>query len=305
MTERRLRFLDALTFSIRVFRWRPVHSAVYVAAVAGLYLLYYAWAGSEGGTAFFTRYVEATQGIAEGRFGAYFAMMAVTLLASLIAGSVFAAGAYRILVREGVSPWLPLRLGTDELRVMGLYLVLFGMFFVALLAAGIVVAVLTVLVSFLSGGGGAGAGPAGTISLAGMLGMLIAMLYVFGRFAVSLPQSIAERRFSLGGWAASRGFGLQLLLAHGVLYLAMIVVQFMLAPDLMGYTLGNMGGEAATDPSAMLQAMTQPYGNRTLLVVPVQAAFMFLLFGPTAALVSWAGRQAEAGRPAAADATEG
>lgn len=296
MTER-LRLFDALTFSIRVIRWRPVHAAVYVAVIAILYLLYYAWAASDGGTAFYTRYADATLGLAAGRAGDYFAMMGVTLLVSLIAGTLFTAGGYRVLLRENLSPWLPLRLGTDEVRILGLFLIMFAMFLVAMIGAAILLTIVAVALSFALAGGGPteqGTALVGTIASFGMLAVMIAMLYVFGRIAVSLPKSIAERRFSLGGWTASRGFGLQLLLAHGVLYLVMMVVQFALAPDLLAYTMSGMTGDPAlADPAAMVEMMTRPYGDMTMLIAPIQAVFMFLLLGPTAAVVSWAGRQAD------------
>ena len=296
----RLSFFDILTFPVRVFRWRPIHVLVYLAAVTVIYYIYYAWSASPAGLAFYTRYAEATALAAAGQSGAYLGLLGINMLVTLLASAIMTAGGYRIMVRDPVRPFRPLGIGADEIRILGGMLSMIGLFFVLAIglsiALSIVVAVLGVVFAAL---GAASAQEAG-MALAGLMAvvLIIAISYVLGRFAVCLPQSIADRRFGFSGWAASKGFGRALFGAHFIIVLATSVVQLALAPDLLQNTMTESAG-GAVDIAAMAQAMSRPYGVLTFLVAPLQAVGVFYLLGPTAAVVSWRMQQAQpgAGRP--------
>lgn len=304
MTER-FRFLDALTYGIRTLFWRPVRALAYIAALTALTYGYYTWAQSEAGQAFFTGYMDASLAMAAGDFASFGAAFGSLMTGSLIAGCVVIAGAYRVYVREQPALRLPVQLGFDELRTLGVYLML------VLIGTGIMIASMIplVIVSLVIG---AVAGATGSPNeVAGVLSALIGLVviipltafyfYVFGRLAVGFALTIRDRKFRLGGWKASKGAGMKMMLAHLVLYIILVIAQFALSPWLMQNVLGSLTDPAMTrDTARMAAMMANPYGDTLWLAVPVQMFLTFLLFGPTAAVANWDARKRAAAEAAPA-----
>jgi hypothetical protein len=296
------RFFDALTYGVRTLFWRPVRAIAFIAAMSVIYGAYYLWAQTDDGIAFFTGYIQSSMMLAQGSSGDFFGNIGIIMAASLISGSIMAAGAYRVFIRE--RSLLPIQFGLDELRTMALYVIvtvmMFGITLVAMLVLGILVFILMLVISpILSIGESSDPAQAamygGLVGLVVMLPVMLLFGYVFGRISVSFVLTIRDRKISLGGWNASKGAGLQLLFSHIVIYVVLIIVQFLLAPDLMATAMSGMTDPAAmANMDAMVASMVNPYGDMLVFALPLQMAFLFLFFGPTAAVAAWDSRKQEA-----------
>lgn len=310
MTER-FRFFDALTYGIRTLFWRPVRALAYIAVVSALSFVYYFWAQSDAGIAFFTGYMNATLMMAQGDFGSYGGYFGALMGASIIASCVMIAGAYRVYVRDQPVLRLPLQLGLDELRTFGFYLIVLGMMVGIMLAVMIVLIILgilfTILLSPLMGSGSSDPSQAaligGLVGFGVMIPMMLILGYIMGRVSVGFALVIRDRRISLDGWSASKGAGMQLLMAHLVIYVVMIASQFLLAPELMAAAFSGFSNPGVMpDPDQMMASMANPYGPWLIIAVPLQTVLLFLLCGPTAALANWDTRKRAAAEAAAAPA---
>ena len=309
MTER-FRFFDALTYGIRTLFWRPVRAVAYIAALSLFYAAYYMWAQSDAGVAFFTGYMQSTQAMAQGDFGTYGGYFATLMAGSVVFSSVMIAGAYRVFVRDEPVMRLPIQLGLDELRMLGvcILIALIGMGLMILAMIALIVGV--VVVGFFAGQMGVNLGSDGSAqdpAFAMLIGWVVAVpvlfleIYVFGRLSVGFALAIRDRRFRLGGVKASNGAGLQLLWAHLVLYLVMMCIGFALSPGAMSLMTAAMTDPTALqDPALMAEMTARPYGNMAWLAIPVMSAMTFLLFGPTAAVANWDVRKRAAAEAAAA-----
>jgi hypothetical protein len=308
MTER-FRFFDALTYGIRTLFWRPVRAVAYIAALSLLYAAYYKWAQSAAGIGFFTGYMQSTAAMAQGDFGTYGGYFAALMAGSAIFGSVMIAGAYRVYVRDESAMRLPIQLGLDELRMLGICILvaligtaLMILAMIALVVLGIVVGFIATQMGMNLGSNGSAQDPAFAmiIGLVVMIPILLLEFYIFGRLSVGFALAIRDRKFRLGGVKASNGAGLQLLWAHLVLYLVMMCTGFALSPGTMAMLSAAMTDPMAMqDPALMAEMTARPYGNMAWLAIPVISAMNFLLFGPTAAVANW-----DARKRAAAEAAE-
>lgn len=306
MTER-LRFFDVLTYGVRTLFWRPARALSYIAAMSLLSYGYYMWAQSDAGMAFFTGYMQSALGVsrdAAGLSGGYFAAL---MAGSMAASCVAIAGAYRIYLRDVPVLRLPLQLGLDELRTLGFYLVLLGLMvgvmIVAAIAAVIIVVIFSILLSPLMGNAGASqAGLAGgLIAVIVMIPFMLWLGYALGRVSVGFALTIRDRKVSLDGWGVSKGAGVQLILAHLVLYILVMSAQLLMAPGLMTTAFSGVASPGVVpDVNHFAAAMANPYGDWLIIAVPVQVVLTFLLFGPTAAVANWDSRKRAAAEAAAA-----
>lgn len=314
MTEK-FRFFDALTYGVRTLFWRPMRVLLLLATLSLLAIAYYMWAQSDAGMAFFTGYMESTLAVSQGNFSNPGGGFGLIMGASLISGSVVIAAALRVYVRDQPVLRLPVQFGTDEVRTLGLYLVMMALMMALwmIVMIGVVILVMVVVMAFgpgFAGGGDAAAGPEpATIYAAAIAGVLVAIPillafgYVCGRVAVSFALTIRDRKFSLGGWKASKGAGMQLMFAHFILYGLLVATQFLFAPGIMETAFSGMAHPGVMpDPAVMAAAMANPYGDWMMLAVPVQLVLTFLLFGPIAAVANWDARKREAAEIAAVPA---
>ncbi len=310
MTDR-IRFFDALTYGIRTLFWRPMRAVAYIAMMSLLTYGYYMWAQSESGMAFFTGYMEATQTLAQGGFGNYGAYYSVFMAGSLVAGAVMLAAAFRVYMRDEPVLRLPVRLGLDELRSLGLYLVVMALMIGIMIVAVIALAIIGILIALLFAPlmGSADADPSQAVMVGGLIGfvvmipLMIGLGYIMGRVGVGFALTIRDRKVSLGGWKASKGAGMQLLWAHLVLYLLIMISQFVLAPGLMETAFSGVTNPGVLpDPQLMAASMANPYGDWLIIAVPLQTVMFFLLLGPSAAVANWDSRKRAAAEAAAAPA---
>lgn len=282
---------EMLTYGVRTLFWRPVHAAILVIVGSLAVIAYYTWAQSPGGQEFMLGYATATMDPANFNIGAYFSYMGLMALGGLLVGSVMYAGIYRLLVRDKPNAILPFQVGRDELNMLIALIVLtlsiIGVLLVAMLAAFILIFVLSLLVVAVVGDN-----PAAANLVGGVMGFLAIILifvpvcYVIGRLSVSLPLSIKQRRFSFGGWSASKRQGAALLGAHILIFILMLVIQFALSWELMAasFQTGLQGGMQSPEDLAAL--MANPFGNLLYIAAPIYMVMYIVMLGPTAAVAA-------------------
>ncbi|WP_339746688.1 hypothetical protein [uncultured Maricaulis sp.] len=298
MTER-FRFFDALTYGIRTLFWRPVRALAFIAALSALYAAYYLWAQSAAGIGFFAGYMQSATQMAQGDFGSFGGYFAALMGVSMILSSVVIAGVHRVYIREAPAMRLPLQLGFDELRTLGVYILIVLIDTGIMLLSLIPVAFLLLLLRFIPGIGdflGAAGDPNSPAAAVGimmiiMIPLMFFYLYVIGRLSVGLALTIRDRKFRLGGWKASKGAGMQLFWAHLVLYLVLIGIVIVLSPNMMSVMTASMSGPEAMHDPAVMAAVANPYGALIWLAIPLQALMIFLVFGPSAAIANWDARK--------------
>lgn len=286
-----VKFADAFLFGFRAMRWRPMHAGIYIAVVTILYFLFYAWAGSESGQAFYQGYFESNLALQNQQFDQIGVEIPLLFLVSSLANVLIVAGAVRLLVRRDTSPYWPLQMGGDELRTLGLMvaivLILVAALIVGMLGISLILVVLGAVLSVVAGSQG-GVVLASVLGVIGGIVLLVAMLVLVGRLWVSIPLSIIRRRFSMGGWEASKGDGWTLLGAHIAIYAIILGMALLSLPSLMAAATDP---SLAEDPAAMAEMVARPLGALTWVLTPINVALMVVLAGPTAA-VAWNASQA-------------
>lgn len=290
MSER-ASFGEILTYGFRTLFWRPVHSIILIAVASLAMIAYYTWAQSPAGQEFMLGYTAATMDPANIDLGAYFNFMGIMAFGGMVIGAVLYAGIYRLLVRENPTAWLPFQLGRDELNmflgVIILGIIMIGVMIAAALAAFIVLLVLSFLLAAVLSGNPEAVGMAGgAMAFVVMILLFVPVCYVIGRVSVSLPLSIKERRFSLGGWSASKGMGGSLLGAHILIVVLYVFVQLALSWELMAASF-QMGLEGSTySPEELAQLMANPFGNLIYIAAPIYMVMYIVMLGPTAAIAA-------------------
>ena len=179
-------------------------------------------------------------------------LYALMIPAGLLVIAVTSAAVYRIVLRPEDDRFAYLRLGADELRLVGLmliYLVLaIGFTFVVTLAAGLLAAGASML------GGGAGA----LIGVLIGIGTLAFMIFVMVRLSLAGPMTFAQGRLKVfESWPLTRGhfwrllgaYALALALTFVVLLLA-LVIYAALAAITAGGDLSEVGRVFAPDMSS-------------------------------------------------------
>ena len=180
-------------------------------------------------------------------------LYALMIPAGLVVIAVTSAAVYRIVLRPEDDRVAYLRLGADELRLVGLmliYLVLaIGFTFVVTLVAGMLAAGASML------GGGAGA----LIGVLIGIGTLAFMIFVMVRLSLAGPMTFAQGRLKVfESWPLTRGhfwrllgaYALALALTFVVLLLA-LVIYAALAALTAGGDLSEVGRVFAPDMSSV------------------------------------------------------
>jgi hypothetical protein len=309
MTER-FRFLDALTYGVRTLFWRPARAGAFIAMASGLSFAYYLWVRSGPGTAFMSQYMQSTMSMGHGGVGAQGGIVVLMMAGSFLYSCAVIAGAHRVYVRDAPLLSLPLRLGMDEFRTLGVYFVIWvlgaAIMLVSMIPITILIMIAGIIIASTTGADFAAMDESQSAAF-GFLTVMCALIptlllyaYVAGRLAVSLPLTIRDRRFRLGGWAASKGAGMQLLFAHIILYLAMFAAVLAFRPELGPALIAVLSDPVSPENSARLTAIaTDPYRGLAWLAIPVSILLTFMVFGPTAAVANWdARKRAAAAAPA-------
>lgn len=206
----------------------------------------------------------------------------------MILFTVLLTAALRAALRPQERSFASLRLGMDELRMIGLSLLLVIGFFVIMMVVGMVMTIIMVAIGFAAGSGGQmGAGGFAGIGI-GMVVMMIAMYALPIFFAVRLSPAFAltmlRRKIVVGeAWRLTSGnfwtlFGGYLVLALISMAAYLVIVMVLVVPAV------SMGGGMA----GLTEAIQRGQISGTLMTIMVIGAALFsLLAGASIAL--WAG----------------
>ncbi len=198
----------------------------------------------------------------------------------LVVASVFSAAVYRSILRPEEKGLARLRLGGDELRLAGLW-VLMGLFFVViLLAVGIVLGLVIAGLSFAARGSSA------WLELLPLLMWLVAMcawVWIGVRLSFAAPLTFARRRIDIfGSWKLTKGrfwslFGCYLLAIVCVALVAL--VDFAVSGAL---AIGMNGGSFSRGVAAI---MRPDYSSYASLFTPLYV--VRVLVGAAFSVVMW------------------
>lgn len=167
-----------------------------------------------------------------GSFFLVFAAMTVFML--VIYNAVFRAV---LFPQDRTAAYL--RLGMDELRLLGLMAALFGAFFIVMLVFGIVVGIVGAIV-----GVALGAGRGGAVGIVFLIFAVVwaAMIFVSIRLSVAAPLTLQRRRIVIGpAWRLTKGrfwtlFGAYLVVALGLFVLMLILMLPTMGPMIAAMT---------------------------------------------------------------------
>jgi len=221
--------------------------------------------------------------------GMFGAMLPIYLLLCLL-GIVMLCASYRAVLRPGESGFGYLRIGMDELRMLGLFLIII----VVAIVGGFI---LVLLMSMIAGGLMLAAGNSPLIGLVlggGLyIAMLGAMIYIYVRLSLMFPLTFARRRISIdGAWALTRGRFWTLFGAYFVIGVISFVLLMAVSLPFTGPMFAGMI-EGIRNPQAMEQIqaaqmerqMNQPLAMTALITILnaiVQAVLLALSGGATA-----------------------
>lgn len=166
----------------------------------------------------------------------------VATLGAALTEAILAAGLFRLMLRPEEPGFLHLRIGADELRILGVWAVMFvGAFLLIGVCAALVLA-------------GRGIGPGAAIAI--WLAVIGVAVWLALRFSLAAVTTFAERRFSLmASWRLTRGhvwslLGMAVLSVCVVTLLALLVVLALMLVMSLSVGFGAVM-EALTDPEAL------------------------------------------------------
>lgn len=204
--------------------------------------------------------------------GSVFGAGLLVAVLALAFSAVMACAVYRVVLRPDERSFAGLRFGMDELRMMGLFLILI----VAGLFLGLVIGLLIMLVAggamVAAGGGGGGGGGAMTFLLIAVLyiAMLVGFIYVGVRLSLIFPMTFLRRRIAIdAGWALTRGRFWTLFLTFLVIFVLLLTLYLVAVAPFSGPFLGEImqamknPGQAQSAETAMLA--TPPLTTTILL----------------------------------------
>ena len=146
-----------------------------------------------------------------------FGPLLLMIVLLLVVMTVVWAAVFRAVLFPEQSRLAYLRLGMDELRLLGCVLVLLIAFYLLLLVSGIVMAILG---AAIMGVGGA----AGGVAAVGLAAVVLS-LWLGTRFSLAGPLTILERKIIIGrSWRMTRGNFWRLLGAYLVIIVLLVVV---------------------------------------------------------------------------------
>ncbi len=185
----------------------------------------------------------------------------VLMIAWAINYSVFLAAANRALSRPQESSFGYLRIGADELRQLGLLaclaLVGVGLYFAVVIAAAVVIGLMTAMVGrpFAAGMGATASIVSILATFLVVLAVIAAMVFFWVRLSLASPITFASKKISVfGSWTVTRGHFWSILGVHVLVLLCVIAI------SIVGYVLifaltGLLGG------GSVMGTMLKPGAN--------------------------------------------
>ena len=210
-----------------------------------------------------------------------FANFSGAMLIALGAFVILWAAVFRAVLFPADRRFFYLRLGMDELRLLGTVLVVFVGGYLVVVLGGLLVSMVMVMVGKAIAGD-AGAGVAAILTFLTLFGVVI---WAFVRVSPCGPLTIYQRKVVIGpAWRLTKGVFWRLLAAYLLLFVALALVYGTLLTVQMGPVLSDMAHP--TDPAAALRVaqwqaahygtingQTIAYGLLTGLVGGVALAF--------------------------------
>ena len=169
--------------------------------------------------------------------GMLFGALIPYYLAMVLAMLVLATASLRAVLRPGEQAFASLRLGMDELRVLGLSAIVFFLYTVAAMGIGIVAVIVGSIVTSLGGFNG------GTIifSLLVFLTGYGAMIFVSVRLSLAGALTILRRKIVIGeAWTLTRGNFWRLFGAYLVIMVILFAAYAVVASLTMGPYIGAL-----------------------------------------------------------------
>ena len=236
-----------LNGAFRLFKEQPVAVAIWGALVIGYSLAISALAIGGISADFEALRTGAISPVSAIGMGLVFGALA------LLCAAVLSCAIYRAVLRPEEGGFAFLRVGADEFRMFGLYLIM--------IVAGIFVGVILMLFamfaiggSVLASGGGAGGFGFGMLIA---LALLVVGIYIAVRLSLIFPMTFVRRQISIDeGWSLSRGNFWTLFLAYLVIWIILIVLQMVL-PQAPGQVSFFETISAMRDPDALQAAQAR------------------------------------------------
>lgn len=159
--------------------------------------------------------------------------------------------AYRAVLRPEQGGLAYLRLGMDELRMLGLAIVVFVVLLVANLALALVLGVVVAGVAVASGEPGLAA----LVTVVGAILYLGVSIFLYIRLSLAFPLTLYRQRIVIGeAWTLSRGHFWTLFLAYLIVTLIALAVMMLVGVITSGSYFTEILS-AGNDPAAMQAAM--------------------------------------------------
>jgi hypothetical protein len=162
--------------------------------------------------------------------------------------------AQRAVLRPDASAFAYLRFGMDEVRVIGLFVVLIVAFYVGAIAAGIVI---LLFAGLLGAAGGLLAG--GAIGAIGFIALTCAAIWAGVRLSLAAPLTILRDRFVLGeSWRLTKGRFWTLFGGYFLIWLIMLVLILVAGFMVVGSYWADLAQSGFT-PEGMQQAAQRQF----------------------------------------------
>lgn len=188
--------------------------------------------------------------------------------ASLVVSSVLSAAVFRAVLWPQDRGFASIRLGMDEVRLIGLTLIVYVLGMIAGIVGALGFAFLTTLIGLLFGGSPGVAVTFATLVMAGLMGLIVFLLV---RLSVVYPLVLVRKRISLdAGWELTRGHFWSLLGAYLLAGLAMMV-PVAIALFAFAVIIGGSSFSSATFWPLLFQRMTGGDAQMLLQFVAVLA----------------------------------
>jgi hypothetical protein len=213
------------------------------------------------------------------------------IIAELVYAAVLACAVYRCVLRPDDKGLARLKLGGDELRMIGLLLLQGLLFLAAWFVVVVIGTVLAIVIAAAAGPTQAGVA-AGVIIVILVLLIMLAVAWLAVRLSMAGPMTFAERRLRLfASWRLTRKrfwplFGCYLLAFAFLMILYMVMMSVYAAAGLAA-SGGSLTGAAAfifrPDMTSVASLFAPARLVYMLLAAPLGAAMMAVSFAPAAA----------------------
>ncbi|MEA2999139.1 MAG: hypothetical protein QOK17_972 [Sphingomonadales bacterium] len=176
---------------------------------------------------------------------------------------ILLTAAMRAVIRPEAPGFAYIRLGGDELRIVGLSIFLVVAFYIAMIVGVIVVGVIVVAVT--GAAGPAAAAPAAILEALVLIGVFV---YAEVRLSLALPLTLLRGQFVLAeSWRLTRGRFWTLLGAYLLLFLIIFLLWLVVAAITFGPYFANLIAHRG-DPEA-LRAMAHAQMTRPFSMMPM------------------------------------